>query len=59
MPQPIIVHSDGTRPVIHVRDDIPNAADKRAVRLALAANRTAQTELAWDVEILATRCGRT
>ena len=51
--EPIIVHSDGTRPVIHVRDDIPNAADKRAVRLALAANRAAELDLAWDVEVLA------
>ena len=51
--EPIIVHSDGTRPVIHVRDDIPNAADKRAVRLALAANRAAELDLSWDVEVLA------
>jgi hypothetical protein len=51
--EPIVVHSDGTRPVIHVRDDIPNAADKRAVRLALAANRSAELDLAWDVEVLA------
>jgi hypothetical protein len=51
--EPIIVHSDGTRPVIHVRDDIPNASDKRAVRLALAANRSHELDLAWDVEVLA------
>lgn len=51
--EPIIVHSDGTRPVIHVRDDIPNAQDKRAVRLALAANRSAELDLSWDVEVLA------
>ena len=51
--EPIIVHSDGTRPVIHVRDDIPNAQDKRAVRLALAANRAAELDLSWDVEVLA------
>ena len=51
--EPIIVHSDGTRPVIHVRDDIPNAADKRAVRLALAANRAAELDLSWDVDVLA------
>jgi hypothetical protein len=51
--EPLIVHSDGTRPVIHVRDDIPNAQDQRAVRLALAANRAAELDLAWDVEVLA------
>jgi hypothetical protein len=51
--EPIIVHSDGTRPIIHVRDDIPNAADKRAVRLALAANRAAELDLSWDVAVLA------
>ena len=49
---PIVVHSDGTRPVIHVRDDIPSAADPRAKRLALAANRIAQLNLDWDPALL-------
>ena len=28
--EPMIVHSDGTRPVIHMRDDVPNAQTRRA-----------------------------
>lgn len=51
--EPIIVESDGTRPIIHVRTDIPNAQDPRAQRLALAANRAAQVDLSWDVSIIA------
>ncbi|MFI5399234.1 MAG: DNA modification methylase [Candidatus Binatia bacterium] len=49
---PIVIHSDGTRPVIHVRDDIPSTADPRAKRLALAANRIAQLNLEWDPALL-------
>jgi len=49
---PIVVHTDGTQPVIHVRDDIPNAADPRAQRLAIAANRIAQLNLDWDLALL-------
>ena len=48
--EPIVVHSNGDRPIIHVRDDIPNAQDKRAQRLALAANRAAELDLSWSVK---------
>lgn len=51
--EPIVIESDGTRPVVVVRKDIPNAADKRAQRLALADNRVHEIDLAWDVEVLA------
>lgn len=51
--EPIIVRSDGTRPVIHVREDIPDASDPRARRLAYAANRAAEVNLSWDPEVLA------
>lgn len=50
---PIIIRSDGTRPVIHVREDIPDASDPRAVRLALAANRIGQVNLDFDADVLA------
>lgn len=49
----IIVRSDGSRPIIHIREDIPTADDPRAVRLGLAANRVAELNLAWDAELLA------
>lgn len=51
--EPIVVESDGTRPVLVVRTDIPNADDKRAQRLALADNRVQEMDLTWDVEVLA------
>lgn len=50
---PIIVESDGTRPIVHVRTDIPTADDPRAVRLGIAANRVAQVNLDWDADVLA------
>jgi DNA modification methylase len=51
--EPIVVESDGTRPIIHVRTDIPTADDPRAVRLALAANKIAADNLDWDASMLA------
>lgn len=51
--EPIIVETDGTRPVVVVRKDIPSADDKRAQRLALADNRVHEIDMSWDVEVLA------
>lgn len=48
----ITVHTDGTRPVVIVRDDIPSADDPRAARLAIAANRIAELNLDMDPAIL-------
>ena len=50
--EPIIVHSDGTRPVIVVRDDIPNANSPRARRLSVAANKIAQVDFDPDWALL-------
>jgi hypothetical protein len=44
----IIVESDGSRPVIVRRTDIPTADDPRARRLGLMANRVPELNLAWD-----------
>lgn len=49
----IVVRSDGSRPIVHIREDIPTADDPRAVRLGIAANRIAEVNLAWDAEVLA------
>jgi hypothetical protein len=49
----IVVRSDGTRPIVHIREDIATADDPRAVRLGLAANAIAQHNLQWDAEVLA------
>ncbi len=50
--EPIVVESDGTRPVVVKRVDIPNAEDERAVRLGIAANRVAQVNLEFDPVVL-------
>jgi hypothetical protein len=48
----IIVRSDGSRPIVHIREDIPDAADPRAQLLAVEANRIAELNLAWDGAIM-------
>lgn len=48
----IVVRSDGTKPIVHIREDIPTADDPRAVRLGLAANRIAELNLEWDASVL-------
>jgi hypothetical protein len=50
---PIIVESDGTRPIVVKRIDIPNADDPRAKRLGVAANRIGQLNLEWEPDVLA------
>ena len=48
----IVVESDGTRPIVHVRKDIPTADDPRARRLGHAANRVAQMNLDFDPSVI-------
>lgn len=48
----IVVHHDGTKPVIMVRDDIPNADTPQAREISIAANRVAQVNLDFDAEVL-------
>ncbi len=50
---PIVIESDGTRPVIVRRTDIPTADDPRAKRLGVAANRVGQLNLEWEPDVLA------
>lgn len=49
----IVIRSDGSKPIIHVREDIPSASDPRAKRLGVAANRIAQVDYAPDASVLA------
>jgi hypothetical protein len=51
--EPIIVESDGTRPVIVKRTDIPNTSDPRARRLSVAANQITAKDWNPDAAILA------
>lgn len=50
--EPIVIDSDGTRPVIVRRTDIPNLDDPRAKRLSVAANQIAKTDYNPDGELL-------
>lgn len=50
---PIVIDSDGSRPIVVRRTDIPTATDPRAVRLGVAANRIASLNLEWEPGILA------
>lgn len=54
---PIIVDSDGTRPVVVRRVDIASADDPRAKRLGIAANRVASLNLEWEPDVLASLAG--
>jgi hypothetical protein len=49
----IVVDSDGSRPIVVRRIDIPTATDERAVRLGIAANRVASLNLEWEPDVLA------
>ena len=51
--EPIVIDSDGTRPIIVRRTDIANADDPRAVRLGIADNRIHDVNADYDAEILA------
>ena len=49
--EPIIVESDGTRPIVVVRTDVPNADDPRAVRAGILDNRVAEVSMDWDPDV--------
>jgi hypothetical protein len=49
----LVVEHDGTRPVIMVRTDIPNADTPQAQHIAVAANRVAEVDLNFNTDILA------
>jgi hypothetical protein len=49
---PIVVDTDGTRPVILRRTDIATANDPKARLASVYANRVAEVSLNWDTEVL-------
>lgn len=49
MMEPIVVQSDGTRPIIHQRVDLDLSTDERAKKLALFSNRVGELNLNWDL----------
>lgn len=52
--EPIVVESDGTRPIVHIRTDIPNAHTDAAKVIAISSNRIAQIDLEWNPDVLLT-----
>ena len=52
MLDPIVVQSDGTRPIIHQRTDLV-IDEEKARKLALYQNRVGQVNLTWDPSVLA------
>lgn len=48
--EPIVVRTDGTRPIIHVREDIPDGSHPTAVRLKIADNQTNKHNYNPDLE---------
>ncbi len=55
--EPIVIESDGTRPVVFVRKDIPTADDPRARRLSIAANQITAVDWSPDGALLAEWAG--
>jgi hypothetical protein len=55
MGEPIVIQSDGSRPIIHQRVDLDLATDPKAKQLAVYQNRVGQINLedGWNVEALA------
>lgn len=49
----LIIEHDGTRPIVAVRTDIKSAKSAKAKRIAIEANRIAQIDLDWDIDVLA------
>jgi hypothetical protein len=46
----IVVRHDGTKPIVMVREDIPNASTPEAKQIAYGANRIAQVDYELDAE---------
>lgn len=52
MNEAIVIETDGSRPIIHVRTDLANSKMPEARRLALEDNRVSEVSLNWDQRIL-------
>jgi hypothetical protein len=50
--EPIVVEHDGTRPIVMVRKDLKSADDPRARDIIVSANRIAEVDLDYDVDVL-------
>lgn len=48
----LVIHHSGDRPIIMIRDDVPDADDPRAKRISYGANRIFEIDLNWSPEQL-------
>lgn len=48
----LVIHHSGNRPIIMIRDDVPDADDPMAKQISYSANRVAELDLNWDPEQL-------
>lgn len=44
----LVIHHDGTKPVVMVRDDVKDANDPKARRISYGANRIGEIDLQWS-----------
>lgn len=51
--KPIVIKSDGTRPIVHIRTDIPSADDEKAQRLGYVDNVIPVMDWNPDADLLA------
>jgi hypothetical protein len=49
----LVIHHDGSKPIVMVRDDVEDADDPKAKRISYGANRIFEINLNWDSEVLA------
>lgn len=52
MQEAVVIESDGSRPIVHVRTDLANSKTPEARKLAIEDNRIAELSLSWDEEML-------
>lgn len=49
----LVIRHDGSRPIVMVREDVPDADDPLAKRISYGANRIAELDLNWTPEQMA------
>lgn len=48
----LVIHHSGDRPIIMIRDDVPDSDDPRAKKISYGANRIGEIDLKWNPEQL-------
>lgn len=48
----IVIEHDGTKPIVMVRTDVPDAKSEKGRRIIYRANRVGELDLEWDFDVL-------